>query len=99
MFRPHTGRKEPGGEWGSDGLCVRRLGLGAGFKDQEGVPSNQSQELLWEAVRGKCGQEAGGGVALCLGTLGKVFEWARGPWQFRPKVDWVTPRLETGLRI
>lgn len=68
-----------------------RLGLGAGFKDQEGVPSNQSRELLWEAVRGKCGQEAGGGVALCLGTLGKVFEWARGPWQFRPKVDWFIP--------
>lgn len=55
-----------------------RLGLGAGFKDQEGVLSNQSRELLWEAVRGKCGQEAGGNVGLCLGTLGSRGRFLNG---------------------
>lgn len=55
-----------------------RLGLEAGFKDQEGFLSNQSRELLWEAVRGKCGQEAGGSVALCLGTLGSHGRFLNG---------------------
>lgn len=76
MFRPHTGRKEPGQGGGGRGAGdVQATGHGARFKDREGPEQGAA---LGGSELG-VGKEGGGSAGLCRGTgePWKVFEWVR----------------------
>jgi len=77
------------GAWG------RVQGPGGGpVQPESGAAVGGSEGEMWTGSWRQCGS-----LFRDPGEPWKVFEWARGPWQFRPKVDRVTPSLETGLRI